>query len=48
VGWSKYYIFKKYILKIKLIFFYLVYMEDYKDLSGLEFLENAGLEIVKY
>jgi dCMP deaminase len=26
----------------------LVYMEDYKDLSGLEFLKNAGLEIVKY
>jgi dCMP deaminase len=26
----------------------LVYIEDYKDLSGLEFLKNSGVEIVKY
>jgi dCMP deaminase len=26
----------------------LVYVEDYKDITGLEFLKEAGLEIVKY
>ena len=26
----------------------LVYVEDYKDLSGLDFLKNSGIEIVKY
>lgn len=26
----------------------LVYIEDYKDLSGLEFLKESGLEIKKY
>jgi hypothetical protein len=26
----------------------LVYVEDYKDITGLEFLRDAGLEIVKY
>ncbi len=26
----------------------LVYVEDYKDITGLEFLRSAGLEIVKY
>ena len=26
----------------------LVYIEDYKDLSGLDFLKNSGIEIVKY
>lgn len=26
----------------------LVYVEDYKDITGLEFLRDAGVEIVKY
>jgi dCMP deaminase len=26
----------------------LVYVEEYKDITGLEFLRDAGVEIVKY